>query len=457
MFKRHTINMTEGPVTKNILAFALPIMLSGILQLLYNAADLIVVGMFSDDSSVGAIGSTSSLVTLITNFAIGLSVGVNIIIARHIGAKDPRRADRALHTAATVAIISGLLTCLVGFFISRQALEWMGATDNLIDKSEIYLQIYFLGAPALVVYNFGSAALRSAGDTTRPLIFLTISGIVNVVFNLVFVIIFNMDVAGVALATIISQYLSAFLVVWALKKGQGMLFLNFKSICFDKREFGEIIRLGIPAAIQGAMFSISNVIIQSGVNSFGKDYVVDGSAAASSIEGFVYTVMNAFYHAAMTFTSQNIGARKPSRIPKVIISSCFLSFISWAVVASIVLLFPKPLIHLYINDPQAVNIAIERFHIVTAFYILCGIMEISTGVLRGSGYSIASMIISIIGVCGLRVVWVFTVFQRFHTFGILYWSYPVSWIPVIIANFAVFAVIYKKKLKPLSLEASKTI
>jgi len=443
--------MTEGPITRNLFAFALPIMLSGILQLLYNAADVIVVGKFAGDTSLAAVGSTSSLVTLITNLAIGLSVGVNIIIARHIGAKDSRRADRALHTAATVAIIAGLLTFLVGFFISRQALIWMSSPEDVIDKSTTYLKIYFLGAPALVVYNFGSAALRSAGDTTRPLIFLTISGIVNVTFNLVFVIAFNMDVAGVALATIISQYLSAFLVVWALKKGQGMLFLNFKSICFDKREFGEIIRLGIPAAIQGAMFSISNVIIQSGVNSFNDSLVVAGSAAAGNIEGFVYTVMNAFYHAAMTFTSQNIGARKPSRIPKIIFSSCVLSFCSWAVVAAIVLLFPKPLLSLYTNSPEAIKIAIERFNIVTAFYILCGIMEISTGVLRGSGYSIASMIISIIGVCGLRVVWVFTVFQRFHTFGILYWSYPVSWTPVIIANFIVFYFIYKKKLKPLEL------
>lgn len=443
--------MTEGPVTKNIFAFALPIMLSGILQLLYNAADVIVVGKFAGDTSLAAVGSTSALVTLITNLAIGLSVGVNIIIARHIGAKDTERADRALHTAATVAIITGLLTFAVGFFISRQALVWMSSPADVIDKSTTYLKIYFLGAPALVIYNFGSASLRSAGDTTRPLYFLTLSGIVNVVFNLIFVIVFKMDVAGVALATIISQYLSAFLVVWALKKGQACLFLSLKKICFDMREFKEIIRLGIPAAVQGAMFSISNVIIQSGVNSFNDSLVVAGNAAAGNIEGFVYIVMNAFYHAAMTFTSQNIGARKPSRIPKIILSSSVLSFLSWVVVAAIVLIFPKPLLSLYTNSPIAIDIAIERFHIVSAFYILCGIMEISTGVLRGSGYSIASMIISIIGVCGIRILWVATVFKAYHKFSVLYWSYPVSWIPVIIANFAVFYYIYKKRLKPMEL------
>ncbi len=451
MFKKHAVNMTAGSIVKNLLLFALPVMLSGILQLLYNAADVVVVGRFAGHTSLAAVGSTSSLVTLITNLAIGLSVGVNILVARHIGARDSHRANRALHTAITVALVSGILTSLVGFFISRQALIWMDSPADVIDKSTLYLKIYFLGAPASVMYNFGSAALRSAGDTTRPLYFLTASGIVNVVLNLIFVIVFHMDVAGVALATITSQYLSALLVLIALKKGQGCLFFRVSEICFDKREFSEIVRLGIPAAIQGATFSISNVILQSGVNSFDDSLIVAGNAAAGNIEGFVYTVMNAFYHATMTFTSQNIGARQPERIPKIITRACMLSFISWAVVASIVFIFPEQLVSLYTDEPEAIAIAIERFHLVNLTYFLCGIMEISTGVLRGSGYSIVSMIISIVGVCGIRIVWVFTVFQKIHEFKILYMCYPVSWIPVIIANFVMFAIIYKKKLKKSSL------
>lgn len=450
MFKRRAVDMLEGPLTKNLFAFALPVMLSGILQLLYNAADVVVVGKFAGHTSLAAVGSTGSLVTLITNLAIGLAVGVNIIIARHIGAKDSERADRALHTSATLAIIIGIATALVGIFISRQALIWMDSPHDVIDKSTLYLKIYFLGAPALVVYNFGAMALRSAGDTTRPLYFLTFSGLVNVSLNLVFVIVFHMDVAGVATATIVSQYISAFLVVWALKKGQGCLHLKLSRLCFDKREFGEILRLGIPAAIQGATFSISNVIIQSGVNSFDDSLIVAGNAAAGSIEGFIYTIMNCFYHAAMTFTSQNIGARQPERIPKIITRSCLLSFSFWAVVTAIVLTFPEALLGIYTDEPVAIEYGVQRFHLVAMTYILCGIMEISTGILRGAGYSIVSMLISIFGVCGIRMVWVFTVFKAFHEYNVLYMCYPVSWIPVIIANFTMFAIIYKKKLKPMS-------
>jgi putative MATE family efflux protein len=448
MFKRSAVNMTEGPITTRLLLFSIPIMLSGVLQLLYNAADVVVVGKFAGHTSLAAVGSTSSLVTLITNLALGLSVGVNIIIARHIGAKDSERSHKALHTAATVAIFAGFLTAVVGFFISRTALELMGSPDDVIDKSTLYLKIYFLGAPASVIYNFGSAALRSAGDTTRPLYFLTASGLVNVILNLVFVIVFHMDVAGVALATIISQYISAFLVVMALKKGQGMLLLRFSSVCFDKKEFAEIIRLGIPAAIQGATFSISNVIIQSGVNSFDDSLIVAGNSAASNIEGFIYTVMNAFYHSTMTFTSQNIGAKKPERIPKIILRASVLCAISWAIITAVVLGFSEELLGLYTDEAGAVAIGVERLNLVAATYILCGIMEISTAVLRGSGYSIVSMIISIIGVCGIRIFWVLAVFPTFHEFKTLFMCYPLSWTPVIITNFIAFAIIYKKKLLP---------
>ncbi len=451
--------MTEGSITKNILFFALPLMLSSVLQLLYNAADVIVVGKFAEDglTSLAAVSSTNSLITLITNVAIGLSVGVNVLIARHIGAKNTERADRALHTAATVAIASGIFTCIVGFLICGKALEWMGTPDDVIEKSTLYLRIYFLGSPALIIYNFGSASLRSAGDTTRPLIFLTISGLVNVVCNLLFVIVFNMDVAGVATATIMSQYISATLVVLALKKGQGFLLLNFKKICFDKREFKDIVILGIPAAIQSSCFSISNVAIQSGVNSFKNAAVNAGSGAAGSIEGFVYVVMNAFYHAALTFTSQNIGARKPRRIPKIIFSSCFLSTMFWLICVAIIFTIPETLLGFYTDDPDAIKIGVERFNYVALPYILCGIMEISTGVLRGSGHSISAMIISIVGVCGIRIVWIYTVFQVYHSFGMLYLCYTVSWAPVIVANFIAFYFIYKKNLKPLELPDEQAV
>lgn len=444
MFKPARVDMLKGSLGKNLFLFSAPLMLSGILQLLYNAADIMVVGKFSGYQSLAAVSSTSSLITLITNIAMGMSVGVNIILARHIGAKNVGRVNRALHTAATLSIIIGIITALVGFFTSRWALELMGSPADVIDKSTLYLRLYFLGTPAAIVYNFGSAALRSSGDTTRPLFFLTVSGIVNVSLNLVFVILFRMDVAGVALATVISQYLSAILVVSALKKGHGLLVLNLSSVCFDKAEFREIIRLGIPAAIQSTTFSISNVIIQSAVNSFGSSAIIAGNGAASNVEGFIYTVMNAYYQATMTFTSQNLGAGKIDRIPKIIPLAAMLCVASWAVITGLIMLFPEQLLSFYTSEPDAIAQGIERFHLVAATYILCGIMEISMGVLRGLGHSIVPMIISIIGVCGIRILWVLTVFQKYHTFKVLFMSYPLSWIPVTLANFILFFIVFKK-------------
>lgn len=447
MFKRARVDMLEGSLTKNLFLFSAPLMLSGILQLLYNAADIVVVGQFSGYQSLAAVSSTSSLISLITNIAMGMSVGVNIILARHIGAKNVGRVNRALHTAATLSIVIGLITALVGFFVSRWALELMGSPADVIDKSTLYLKIYFLGTPASIIYNFGSAALRSSGDTTRPLFFLTASGLVNVSLNLVFVIFFKMDVAGVALATIISQYLSAILVISALRKGHGLLVLNLSSMCFDKAEFREIVRLGIPAAVQSTTFSLSNVIIQSAVNSFGSSAVIAGNGAASNIENFIYTVMNAYYQATMTFTSQNLGAGKIDRIPKIIPRAAMLTIASWGVVTSLVMLFPEQLLNFYTNEPAAIAKGIERFHLVAATYVLCGIMEISTGVLRGLGHSIVPMIISIVGVCGIRILWVLTVFQKHHTFKVLFMSYPLSWIPVTLANFILFFIVFKKLKK----------
>ena len=447
MLKQSAVDMTEGPITKKLLLFSLPIMLSGILQLLYNAADVVVVGRFAGHTSLAAVGSTSSLVTLITNFAMGLSVGVNVIIARHIGAKDSERVDKALHTAATLSIFAGIITAVLGFFISRTALELMGSPADVIDKSTLYLKIYFLGAPASVIYNFGSAALRSAGDTTRPLYFLTASGIVNVLLNLVFVIVFHMDVAGVALATIISQYMSAALVVMALKKGQGMLFLRLSSICFDKKEFGEIIRLGIPAAIQSSAFSISNVILQSGVNSFDDSLIIAGNSAASNIEGFIYVSLNAFHQTAVNFMGQNAGAGQYKRVSRTLWICLGSVTVVGLAVGSLAYLFGPSLLSLYITDSQeAISYGMLRLSLISLTYFLCGLMDVSTGALRGLGESFIPMVISVLGVCGIRIGWIYTIFQlpQFHTPQCLYLSYPISWAITFLCQMFAFLLVYRK-------------
>ena len=441
--KTHTMDMTKGSITKKVLLFSVPIILSGILQLLYNAADIIVVGQFSGKESLAAVGSTSSLVNLFTNLFIGLSSGACVTLARYIGMKDRESSSRTVHTAVTLALISGVIVAFAGFFFSEGMLKLMSSPEDVIGKATLYLKIYFCGMPAVLLYNFGSSLLRAVGDTKRPMAILMCSGIVNVVLNLIFVIFFHMDVAGVALATIASQIISAICVIICVINEKEYCQLNLKKLRIYRKELATIIKVGLPAGIQSCIFSFSNIQIQSAVNSFGSS-VVAGNSAASNIEGFVYVAMNSIYQAALTFTSQNFGAGKIDRIKKVMFSCSWIVTAVGIIFASLIMVFSSPIIGLYTSDAEVAQIALIKLKYVCMPYFLCGLMEVFSGVLRGLNCSVLPMIVSIIGVCGVRVVWVTFIFPIFNTLSFLYVSYPFSWIVTGGIHFICYLVILKK-------------
>jgi len=441
--KNHTMDMTKGPITKKIILFSIPIILSGILQLLYNAADVIVVGRCSGKESLAAVGSTGSLVSLFTNLFIGLSSGACVTLARYIGMKDKDASSKTVHTSITLALFSGIIVGASGFFMSETMLKLMNSPEDVIQKATLYLKIYFCGMPAVLLYNFGSSLLRAVGDTKRPMNILICSGVVNVVLNLIFVIKFHMDVAGVAFATIISQIISAICVIICVIKEKEYCNLNLKKLRIYKKELAAIIRVGLPAGIQSCIFSFSNIQIQAAVNSFGSS-VVAGNSAANNIENFVYVAMNSIYQAALTFTSQNFGAAKIDRIKKVMLNcSCIVTAVG-LLLSTLILIFSTPIIGLYTSDPEVVDIARLKLTFVCAPYFLCGLMEVFCGVLRGMNCSVLPMIVSIIGVCGIRVMWVTFLFPLFNTLDFLYVSYPISWIITSGIHFICYLIIVKK-------------
>ncbi len=444
--KSNTMDMCEGPLLKKIIIYTVPIILTGVLQLLFNAADLIVVGRFCGSLSVAAIGATGALINLIVNFFLGISVGTGAVVAQGLGADDRKGVFRTVHTAISVAVVAGALLTVVGVCGSKFFLKLMGTPDNVINLSSLYIRIYFCGVIPTMVYNFGASILRATGDTKGPLVFLTIAGVVNVLLNLFFVLLLKMNVAGVALATSVSQAVSAVLIVISLMKRGDVCRLDLKSLQFDKPTLFKILRIGIPAGIQSCLFSISNVMIQSSINSFG-NIAMSGNAAAANIEGFVYTAMNAFSQTAMNFTGQNIGARKLKRVSRVI-AICmlsvaavgfFLGFGAW--------FFGRPLLGIYITDSaKAIEYGIIRLSYIAMFYCLCGMMDVMTGAMRGLGVSLIPMLISVLGVCGFRILWICTVFRANHTLELLYVSYPISWLLTGVAQLvAYFIVVYKIK------------
>lgn len=443
-------SMLEGPILKSIILYTLPIILTGILQLLFNAADLIVLGWFAGSDSVAAVGATSSITNLIINLFIGLSVGAGVAVAHGIGSGNNKIISAAVHTAIPVAVIAGLFLTVIGVFFSETFLSLMGTPEGKILRlSTVYMQIYFCGMTFSMLYNFGSAILRAAGDTRSPLIFLSIAGVLNVVLNIVFVAAFKMDVAGVALATSISQGVSAVLVIIALMKRSDACRLELKKMHIDKSALLKMIKIGLPAGLQGSMFSISNVLIQSSVNSFGKVYM-SGSAAAGSIEGFCYVTMNSFHQTALNFCGQNYGAGNLKRVRR-ITHVCLLTVaVTGLVVGNILYIFGKQLLGIYVPDsPEAIIYGMERLKFVLLPYFLCGIMDTSTGSMRAIGSSVLPMIITVLGVCVMRVVWIYTVFAmpQFHTFGGLFISYPISWTLTFIAIYISFLVTMRKKEK----------
>ncbi len=423
----HQLDMCHGSLADKILMFAIPLMASSILQLLFNAADVIVVGQFSGKESLAAVGSTTSLINLLIALFIGMSVGANVVVARNIGGQRPNIVSHAVHTAILLAMISGVGLGIFGFFMSHQLLVWMSSPEDVIDLSTIYLRIYFLGMPAMLTYNFGAAVLRAQGDTRRPLYYLIVAGIVNVVLNLFTVIVLNMDVAGVASATSISQYVSAALVLRCLSKEEGPLRLDFRKLKLDKIILGQILAIGLPAGFQGVVFNLSNVLIQSSVNSFGST-VVAGSAAGSNIEGFVYQSMNAFYQANLTFTGQNYGAGECRRVDKTLFYCQAFVILTGLVLGNLAFFFGHTLLSIYNPDEAVIEQGLIRMSYICRTYAICGIMDTMVGSLRGLGYSIVPMIVSLIGACGFRIVWVFTIFQMDRTPDNLYVSYPISWI-----------------------------
>ena len=421
------MNMTEGNLAKKIIVFSIPVMLSSILQLLFNTVDMIVIGKFAGDASLAAVGSTSALINLIVNMFIGVSIGANVIVSRAVGRKDMDAAQRACHTALLFSAIAGIILIVFGIFTARTWLELMGTTEESIDKATLYLQIYFGGSLFNMVYNFGAAILKSVGETKRPLYYLTIAGVTNAALNLLFVIVFNMDVAGVAVATIISQAISAILVVICLTKRDGYVHINLKKLRIYPKELGLMVLVGLPAGIQGSLISFSNVFIQSAVNSFKSTLIVAGNTASANIEGFVWTSMNSFYQACIAFTGQNFGAGKLKNCRKVLLLCMAYAAITGVVLGGAAYLLRYPLIHLYTSG-DAVNYADIRITIICLTYFLCGIMDIPVGGMRGLGKSIIPMIISIMGMVVFRIIWISTIFQANHELWVLYISYPISWI-----------------------------
>ncbi len=429
--------MCEGPLLRNILLYAMPLVASGLLQLLYNAADLIVVARFAGGTALAAVGSNGPLVNLVVNVFVGLSVGASVVISRSYGAADHKNLHEAVHTAMALSLICGVVTMFIGIFVSRGALELMSTPYDVIDQADIYLKIYFVGMPSLMVYNFGSAILRAVGDTKRPLYILFASGIINIVLNLVLVIGFHLDVAGVAIATTVSQTVSAICVVICLMRTHDAYKLELRRLHIYRDKFFAMLRHGIPAGVQGSIFSLSNILIQSSVNSFGSA-VMSGNSAAGNAEGFVYVAMNALHHTCLSFTSQNIGAGKYERLPKIFRTCMVIVIIIGLVLGGLLYVFGEQILTLYtasssvestVTPDQIIEHGMVRLGIISTTYFLCGMMDVLVGALRGMGSPWMPMIVSIVGVCGVRLIWIFTVFRFiYHSPESLYISYTVSWI-----------------------------
>ncbi len=436
----YTIDMTQGAILPKLLRFILPLALSSMLQLLYNAADVIVVGRYAGSTSLAAVGSTGSLVSLLVNLFVGLSIGASVLTAQYYGARDDENVSQTVHTSMVLSVIGGFAVGLIGIFACRPLLRLMDSPEDVIDLSVLYLRIYFAGMPAQMIYNFGAAILRAVGDTKRPLYFLSVSGVVNVGLNLFFVIVFHMDVAGVALATVISQVISAVLVVQCLMRSEGSFRLVPGKLRLHRAKAMQVIRIGLPAGLQSSVFSISNMLIQSSVNSFGST-VMAGNAAAGNLEGFIYVAMNSVQQGALTFTGQNIGAHQHDRIGR-ICRTCSLTVTVIGLGLGLVAYgFGTPLLNIYDSDPAVIEYGLIRLRIFGYTYFLCGLMEVMVGMLRGMGCSVLPMVVSLMGGCVFRVIWIYTIFRSYHTLNSLYISYPISWILTTAAHLVCYLII----------------
>ena len=441
--RHYEIDMLNGPVMPKLLTFALPLMLSSVLQLTFNAADVIVVGRFEGDVALAAVGSPGSLINLLVNLFLGLSVGANVVVAQRIGAGDYPETGRAVHTSIALSLLGGVLVGAFGFFGAHTFLSWMSTPAEVLPLASAYLRIYFLGMPASMIYNFGAAILRAVGDTRRPLLFLFIAGIVNVALNLYFVIVLHLGVQGVALATIISQIVSAALVVVCLIRTDGSIHLDPRRVRLDRRNVTDICKIGLPAGLQGMMFSISNVVIQSTINSFGAT-VMAGNTTAVNLEGYVYVSMNSIYQGAITFTGQNVGAHRYERISRVCRAALLAVTGIGLAMGGLLFAFKQQLFRIYTDDAAVIAAATVRTSIIAPTYFLCGMMDAMVGMLRGMGSSVAPMLVSVLGVCVLRIVWIATAFRMNPTLEMLYYSYPISWFITLVVQMLCYLVVKRR-------------
>lgn len=422
----YEIDMTNGPLLGKIVRFAIPLALSGLLQLLFNAADMVVVGRFAGSSALAAVGATGAIINLIVTLFMGLSIGTNVLVAQYYGAGNNKDLDETVHTSILASVTSGVALIAVGVLLARPALSAMGTPPEVLDQSVLYMRIYFIGVPVMLLYNFGAAILRAVGDTQRPLYFLLLAGVVNVILNLIFVIAFHMGVAGVATATVVSQAISAGLVLWCLMKVHGPYRVELRRLRIKKDKLIAMVKIGLPAGIQGASFSISNVLIQSTINSFGS-IAMAGNTAAANIEGFVSVGQDAFAQAALSFTGQNLGAKKTERINRILVLCMALGVGTGLLMGLGARLFAPQLLGIYSGDAEVVAYGIRRMSICCTMQCIGAMMGVMVSVLRGMGYSFIPMAITMTFVCGFRVVWLYTAFQLLPTLEMLYASYPITW------------------------------
>ena len=441
--KRAEIDMLGGSLTKNIFRFTIQVILTGVLQLLFNACDMAVVGQFAGSSALAAVGATTYLTNLLVNTFLGLSIGVNVIAAQYVGAKNQEQLKKTVNTAITVSLLSGILLAVIGICVSRICLIYMNTPDNIIDQSLLYIRIYCLGSPAIMVYNFGAAILRAQGNTKQPLFYLACTGVINVILNMILVIGFLLDVAGVAIATLVSQVVSAILVIRYLVRQKGAFHLDIRKLRIDKTILGRILRVGIPAGLNNTVFSISNMQIQSSINLFGSAAIA-GCSAATSIEGFVYAATNSMHQAGINFTGQNVGAGRRDRVPKILRLCLLYAGLFGLVLGFAVYGLGRPLLSLYTHETADIEYGMIRMAVLMLPYFLCGIMEAVAGVLRGLGYSVMPTVVTLVGACGFRIIWIQTIFKTWTSLEVLFLSFPISWVLTTIAHFIFYLVVAKK-------------
>ena len=446
---KYEIDMCTGSLPQKILLFSLPLMATGMLQLLFNAADIIVVGRHVGSHALAAVGSNGSIINLIVNLFMGISIGGSAVIAQHYGAAQYEDVSEATHTCMLVGLISGFFVMVVGVVCTPAILRLMDTPDDVLPLAILYLRIYFLGMPGSMLYNFGAAVLRGVGDTRRPLIFLFFAGIVNVGLNLLLVIQFNLSVAGVGIATVVSQYISAALVLWCMLKTDGCYHIVLKELCIHRDKLIRILKIGIPAGLQGAIFSISNVLIQSSINSFGSTAMA-GNAAAVNIEGFVFTSCNSVAQASLTFTSQNLGAGQYKRLRGITLWCLALGILLSEILGFIAYGFGNSLLAFYNKDSEVIAMGMIRMMIVGTTYGLDAIMDIMADIIRGMGSSVMPMIVTLIGACGFRVVWIYTIFATHHDLRVLYISYPISWILTSLTHIICYFIVKRRRLSGLT-------